>query len=88
MSDIKKVQSWDELPPVTYELPGTGAQAYSTRILEKRSREYYELAFAFYEYVCAIPENIKRDLDDFEIYQGMMPQIDLKSAEKILTDRP
>lgn len=39
MKDIKIVKEWDEFPPVVYDGPHPGAQAYSTRVLEKKYRD-------------------------------------------------
>jgi hypothetical protein len=85
MSEIKTVIRWDELPPVTYSHPGTGAQAYSTRILEKRARDYYKIAKALHEYISTIPEHIKLELDLGYVH-GSMSEADLKRAEEILSN--
>lgn len=39
MSDIKIARSWDSFPPTVYCDPAPGAEAISTRVLEREYRE-------------------------------------------------
>jgi hypothetical protein len=80
MSKLIVAKHWDEIPPVLYEYPSTQSVAYSTRVLDKKARDYYQIALALREYIDAILEPIKFD--------KVMPGVDRNWIDRVLEDKP